>query len=133
MSNLIILKTHPDNFCQVVKLQQHALKVKMRRVQRGDLLLLAKMQRDGPALVYYAMRFKEQRPAKAGETEENWDKTWTYIVEGESCCELDRPFDPQKERVTPTTRKNYGPGGTFVYVDPEDAAAFRKRGFLRPF
>ena len=78
------------------------------------------------------MRFRCQRPDTTGETERIWGKHWKFIIEGDSWCKLDQPFDPQKERVTSVVCKDYGPGGPFFYVLNEDAKAFRQRSLLRP-
>jgi hypothetical protein len=130
MPNLVLLKTRPENFDQVIRLQRHALHGEMLRAHPGDLLLLARTQPGISARVLCAMWLERQRHATAGEVDANWPGNhWGIIVEGRGCSRLDHPFYPQQEKVTQT---NYGPGGAVFYVDPKDAEAFRQRGLLRP-
>lgn len=126
---MVILKTHSTNLARVVEVQKHALRGRLKNAQPGDLLLLAEIRDDGPTVVRYGMRLKRQRRADPGETEALWGKHWKFIIEGEGCCELNRPFDPQQTKVTSTS---YGQGGTLVYVAAEDAEAFRRAGLLSP-
>ena len=79
------------------------------------------------------MRFKEQHPGREDEAMAIWGEPRPVMVYGEGCQELDRPFDPQMERVTPISIRSYAQGGTIVYVDPEDADFFRQNELLRPF
>lgn len=130
--NMIIVKTSAKNLPNVVANQKHALYGRMKKARPGDVLLLAEICGRGPALVSYAMRLKEQHLDTANEAQAIWGERWPVIVEGEGCRKLDRPFNPQKERVTLISMKNYGPGGTLVYVDPKDAEAFLQKGLLRP-
>ena len=130
MPNLIVLKTHPEHLDQVVQAQRHALQTRLLKAQPGDLLLLAETRSKGSALVRYGMRFRGQRIARPGETESMWNKSWRYIIEGEDCKALERAFSPQIVKVSSA---NYGQGGPFVYIDPEDADAFKRDGLLKPF
>ena len=125
---LIVLRTHPEHLRGVVEKHKHALEVRLN-AQQGDILLIAQT---GSGLVSHAMRFRSQRPDTTGETERSWGRHWNFIIEGDNCCELDRPFDPREERVTEVVRKDYGPGGPFFYVLDEDAEAFRQKGLLQP-
>ncbi len=130
MPNVILLKTRPENFERVIERQRHALDGMLSKAQPGDLLLLARTQNHGSAQVHYAMWFERQRRASAGEVEENWPgNDWDIIVEGRDCCRLERPFDPQLEKVS---QKSYGQGGTIFYIEAQDAEHFRRQGFLRP-
>lgn len=126
---LIVLRTLPEHFDEVVGAQKHALHVRLKKAAPGDILLVGQT---GSSLVSYAMRFRSQRPDVSGETERRWGRHWRYIIEGEDCCALNRPFNPQQERATEVSRRDYGPGGPFFYVLDEDAETFRQRGMLRP-
>lgn len=130
MPTLIVLKTHPEHLDQVIQAQRHALQSRILKAHPGDLLLLAETRSKGPAVVRYGMRFRGQRIARPGETETMWNKTWKYIIEGEDCRALESAFSPQIAKVSSA---NYGQGGPFVYIDPEDADAFRRGGLLSPF
>jgi hypothetical protein len=127
--SLIVLRTHPENFDEVIRAQKHALDGRLKKANSGDILLVG---RTGSGVVSHAMRFRSQRADTSGETERRWGRHWPFLIEGEDCCELARPFNPQQERVTQASRKDYGPGGSFFYVLDEDADVFRQRGLLLP-
>ncbi|MGB0087716.1 MAG: hypothetical protein WBP94_20360 [Rhodomicrobiaceae bacterium] len=114
-----------------MELQKHALKYRIKNAKTNDLLLLAEIQSQGPAVVCYGMWLKCQRPAERGETDKIWGKEWKFIIEGQGCDSLPR-FSPEREKVS---LKNYGKGGggTVIYVLPEDMNAFREKGLLMPF
>lgn len=125
---LIVLRTELAHFDAVVKEQKHALEVRLG-AKPGDILLLSKK---GSGVVSHAMKFVRQRPDRDGETEMIWGRSWKFIVDGDACCELDRAFGPQGERITKLERREYGRGGPFYYLLEEDAEAFRQKGLLRP-
>ena len=126
---LIVLRTLPEHLDAVAQRQKHAQRGRLRAAQPGDILLIGLT---GSGMVSYAMRFRGQHRDTSGESERTWGRRWKYIIEGDCWCELDRPFGPQDERITDVALRNYGPGGSFFYVLPEDAEAFRQRGLLGP-
>jgi hypothetical protein len=81
MPKLIVLRTLRQHIDGVVEKHKHALNVQLD-AQQGDILLIA--QKGG--LVLYAMRFQNQRPDTAGESERVWGRHWKFIIEGADWC-----------------------------------------------
>jgi hypothetical protein len=129
LPTIIILKTTAQHMKGVIDHQKFALDRPMSRAHPGDLILIAEIQRSGPAVARYAMWLKAQYPDEAHESESIWGRRWNFLIEGEGGHALASPFAPGK--VKP--KGPYGQGGPLVYVLPEHAEDFRRAGLLAPF
>lgn len=127
---MIILRTHPEHVPKVVELSMHAL-AKSPTISPGDLILISLAVariRDGLPPIRYVMEFVKIRADRTGDTSRKiWGRRWPYILHGQSCRRLIRPFDIRNYQVS---GHEYGQGGPFVYVDPSDEAAIRQQGLL---
>ena len=77
--------------------------------------------------IQYVMEFERLYLDTGGESKEIWGIQYKYIIEGRNCRQLKIPFDIRNYQVT---KKEYGPGGPFVYVETEDARAIQQHGLL---
>jgi hypothetical protein len=75
------------------------------------------------------MRYRRMYEDSEGESRRRWNKQWRYIVEGDQCRKLETPFSLSKVQIS---SKNYGQGGTIVYLAQQDVAELTKRSLLRP-
>jgi hypothetical protein len=126
---VVVLRTAPENIPKVIEHKIHALNGRLVRAKPGDLLLIAERQRVGPAIAKYGMLLQEVRPDVSQKSKEIWGKQWKYIIEGRDLVALAMPFSPHE--IAPLS--GYGAGGPFVYISPDDAEEFRRRGLLAPF
>lgn len=129
---MIILRTNPENISEVVRHAKHALN-KKPTLNQGELILISQISentifgyRECKNPIQYVMEFERIYLDTSGESIKIWGKPYKYIVEGRNCRPL-RPFDIRKYQVT---KKEYGPGGPFVYVEPEDVRVLQQHGLL---
>ncbi|BCM16352.1 hypothetical protein [Mesorhizobium sp. J8] len=127
-TSLIILKTTKQHFIGVTEHQKHALRGRMTKAHQGDVLIIAEIQDNGPAVAKYAMQFKQQYADHVGQSEVIWGKRWRFIVDGEKGCWLSKPFAPAALKPDGP----YAQGGTLVYVPTADAIDFIAAGHLSP-
>mgnify|MGYP007082197536 CR=1 FL=1 len=127
---MIILRTHPEHIPLVVERSMHAL-ARSPTISPGDLILISlaiAKTKDGLPPIRYAMEFVKIRADRTGETSrEIWGKKWPYVLYGQGCRQLNKPFDIRDHQVS---GHNYGQGGPFVYVEPSDEAVLWQRGLL---
>ena len=126
---MILLKTSGKTIGKVVEEQKHALRV-APRVSRGELILISQTEdslRPRELPVQYVMTFVRCYPDRSGESLRLWGKRWPYIIQGENCRRLKRPFRMSEMAVS---GKTYGRGFTLWSVDPEDEAYLEKHGYL---
>lgn len=124
----ILLKTTPDHLTGVTETQKHALRGRIQRAKPGDVILVAEIQKAGPAVVRYAMFYASQHKDESDETLTIWGRHWPYIIEGRGGQWLDRAFAPAK--LIPDGP--YGQGGTLAYVPSSHAETFVREGLLSP-
>lgn len=124
---MIVLRTHPAHIPRVVELSLHALHAKPR-IARGERVLISRLAGfpDGRPAVQYVMDFVAYRPGTE-EARRIWGRDWRYIMEGRNCRVLKRPFNLRQVQVS---SRNYGQGGPFVYVHPDDELELDRRGLL---
>jgi hypothetical protein len=128
VSNLILLKTTLEHVSGVVQSQKHALRGRIQRAQSGDIILIAEMQKKGPAIVKFGMFFVSQYPDTANEAEKIWGRRWPFLIQGTGGQWLTNPFAPAL--IIPDGP--YGQGGTLVYVPTAHSRAFASEGRLSP-
>jgi hypothetical protein len=127
---MIILRTHPDYIAKVVERSMHAL-ASGPRISPGDLILISQtvaQTNDGLPPIRYVMEFDRLRADRTGEISRGiWGRSWPYVIYGKNCRPLVRPFDMSDIQVS---AHEYGKGGPYVYVAPEDEAVVHKLGLL---
>jgi hypothetical protein len=130
MTQIIVLKTQAQNLREVVRSGKHALPVRLKQARAGDIILIAESPPPaGSPQIRYGMRYRRMYEDSEGESRRRWNKQWRYIVEGDQCRELETPFSLSKVQIS---SKNYGQGGTIVYLAQQDVAELTKRSLLRP-
>ena len=126
---MILLKTSGKTIGKVVEEEKHAL-TRCPSVVRGELILISQTEdslRSRELPVQYAMTFVRCYADTSGESLRLWGKRWPYIIQGENCRRLKRPFRMSDVAVS---GKNYGRGFTIFNVDPEDEDYLAKHGYL---
>jgi len=126
----MIFRTEPDHIREVVRRSKHALAARPKKLFAGDLILISKKVSSNErtiAPILFVMEFLSIDPDDDNETDEIWHRHWKYIVTGKDCRRLLKPFDIKSIAVS---GHGYGPGGTTVYVQPEDEAIIRQQGLL---
>jgi len=127
---LIILRTHPDYIAKVVEHSMHALS-SGPRISPGDLILISQtvaQTDDGLPPIRYVMEFDKLRADRTGQISRSiWRRSWPYVVYGKNCRQLTRPFNISDVQVT---SHNYGQGGPYVYVQPDDEAVLHQLALL---
>lgn len=121
---MIIFRTSAETFVPVIRHAKYALPGVPRNLNRGDLILLSLV---GTREIVFAMEFVRTRVDTDGETQELFGRSWPIILDCENCLPLKNPFVIEDHAVS---GQNYGPGGTSVYVHPEDERALVMRGLL---
>ena len=108
----------------------HAL-ARSPTISPGDFILISQTvahSAKGEPPIQYVMEFVKIRADRTGDTSRQiWGKAWKYIVYGQNCRKLKHPFDIRDLQVSD---QNYGQGGPFVYVDPDDEYVINERGLL---
>jgi 5-methylcytosine-specific restriction protein A len=127
----VIFKTAANTLPGVIQHVKHALQGEPQFVYRGDTILIAQTIDELPPRekqIRHSMVFVRARRDNQRETDAIWGHHWPWIIDGESLKELARPFNMSDVQVTD---KNYGQGGTVVYVDPLDDQALMRGGYLQ--
>lgn len=127
---MIILKTSPDNIEKVVELSKHALHSRPNLLKEDDLILISQTitkTKDGGPPIRYVMKFSRIYPDLKGESKKIWGQEWRFIVEGKDCRRLKQPFDIMTLKIS---ARDYGRGGPYVYVAPEDEQIIKEKGLL---
>ena len=127
---MIILRTHPDYIAKVVEHSMHAL-ASGPKISPGDLILISQtvaQTDDGLPAIRYVMEFDRLRADRTGEISKRiWGRSWPYVVYGKNCRQLARPFNMSDIQVS---SHQYGQGGPYVYVAPQDEAVLLNSGLL---
>ena len=127
---MIILRTHPDYISKVVEHSMHALS-SGPKISPGDLILISQTvvgTTDGLPPIRYVMEFDKLRPDRTGKISKDiWGKAWPYVIYGKNCRLLNRFFNMADIQVS---SQNYGQGGPYVYVRPEDELVLHQLGLL---
>ena len=125
-----LTRADPDYIAKVVEHSMHAL-ASGPRISPGDLILISQtvaQTKDGLPAIRYVMEFEKLRADRTGEISKNiWGKSWPYVVYGKNCRPLARAFNMSDIQVS---SHQYGQGGPYVYVAPEDEMALVRSGLL---
>ena len=101
------------------------------RLSPGDLILISQTVThtdDGLPPIRYVMEFEKLRADRTGEISRGiWGRSWRYVVYGKNCRPLARPFNMADIQVSD---HQYGQGGPYVYVAPQDEAVVHRLGLL---
>ena len=115
----VIFKTSSEHLAGVLRTSKHALRGRPMHLQRGDMILLAKLVEDlrpEEPQIQFSMLFERARRDSARESDDIWGRHWPWIIDCSSLKSLTRPFNIKDHQVTTT---NYSTGGTVVYVEHE--------------
>ena len=126
----VIFKTSADHLPGVLRTSMYALRGEPQHLERGDLILLAKLTKDlrrGEPQIQFSMVFERVRKDTGKESDAIWGRHWPWLVDCFSLKALARPFNITDHQVT---LKDYVHGGTVVYVDLQDHQLLEKRGFF---
>jgi len=126
---MLIIKTSSETMTQVVRQQKHALP-RQPRLSPGEIILISEKRKTlapGKKPIQYLMEFVRCYEDIEKESIKIWGRYWPYIIEGKNCRQLRLPFDICEHQVT---KKDYGRGGTIVYVTKEDSKILEDKGLL---
>lgn len=126
---MVIFRTSKETIDKVVSHCKHALNGKPDLTPGEDILISQTVSttRDGRPPIRYIMQFVRIYRDTDGESKRIWGKKWNYIIEGENCITLKKPFNISNHQVSD---KNYGPGGPVTYVADVDVKTLKKKGLL---
>lgn len=99
------------------------------RLDPGDVILFAQSRgtlEPAQPPIRYRMTFVRFSDSAEEESQRLWGKRWRYMLEGENCRPLRRPFDI---RHLQASRKMYDQLGP-VYLDPEDESVLESGGYM---
>lgn len=126
---IMIVRTSEKTIGQVVHHAKHALNSRPR-LRRGDLILISQTKCSLSAFtkpIQYVMEYEYCYYDLDNESQRIWGKTWRYIIKGCNCRPMNNPFDISDVQITD---KDYGRGGTIVYVEPDDIQVLKKKRLL---
>ena len=126
---MVIVKTSGKTIGKVVHHAKHALNGHLR-LRRGDMILISQTKDSLPAFakpIQYIMEYEYCYYDREKESKRIWGKFWRYIIKGRNCRRLRNPFDISDVQVT---AKDYGRGGTIVYVEPDDIRVLNEKRLL---
>lgn len=99
------------------------------RLNPGDVILFAQSRgtlEPGQPPIRYRMSFVRFSESAEEESQKLWGKSWRYMVEGDECRALRKPFDIRHVQVSKKIYDQLGP----VYLDPEDHSILEAGGYL---
>jgi hypothetical protein len=82
----------------------------------------------GQKQIRYSMVFVQTHRDLTRESQRIWGKYWPWIIECKDRAELANPFNISEVQVA---TKEYGRGGTLVYLDTRDEQFLIKAGYFQ--